>query len=143
MWKNRNHPNVLLLWFEDMKKDLLPIIRQTAAHVGKHLTELRVLQLDDHLYFDNFKKNPSVNMEMWNDEKTGLVRCAVSHLGVAASIRPLCWCTVCKTLSAFQSFIRKGKTGDWKNYFTDDVLKEWQQWIEEKKQIHGITSNMV
>ena len=72
-WKVKDHPNALFLWFEDMKKDLIPIIRKTAAFLGCHLTELKVLQIDDHLYFDNFKKNPAVNAEFLSGG-TGRVR---------------------------------------------------------------------
>ncbi len=44
-WKYRNHPNMRLLWFEDMKKDLKPIIRDLSKFLGRHLTELKVLQV--------------------------------------------------------------------------------------------------
>ena len=30
------------------------------------------------------------------------------------------------------SFIRKGVTGDWKNYFDDKMNREWDPWIEEQ-----------
>ena len=54
-WSRRNHPNLKFLWYEDMKKDLVPVIRETAEFLGRHLTELKVLQLDDALYIDNFR----------------------------------------------------------------------------------------
>ena len=41
-WKQRNHPNMRLLWFEDMKKDLQSIIRDLSKFLGYHLTELKV-----------------------------------------------------------------------------------------------------
>ncbi len=44
-----------ILWYEDMKKDLMAIIRDIAQFLGKHLTEYRILKLDDHLYIDNFR----------------------------------------------------------------------------------------
>ena len=44
------------MWFEDMKRNLIPVIRDVANFLGYHLTELKVLQLDDHLYIDNFRK---------------------------------------------------------------------------------------
>ena len=45
-----------LMWYEDMKKDLIAIIKDVAKFIGYHLTELKVLQLDDHLYIDNFRE---------------------------------------------------------------------------------------
>ena len=44
------------MWFEDMKRNLIPVIKDVAKFLGYHLTELKVLQLDDHLYIDNFRK---------------------------------------------------------------------------------------
>lgn len=55
-WKLRNHPNMKFLWFEDMKKDLIPVIRDVASFLGRHLTEMQIIKLDDHLYIDNFRK---------------------------------------------------------------------------------------
>ena len=39
-----------ILWFEDMKKDLISVIKDVANFIGYHMTELKVLQLDDLLY---------------------------------------------------------------------------------------------
>ena len=44
-----------IIWYEDMKADLISIIREMATFLGKHLTELKVLELDDFLYIDNFR----------------------------------------------------------------------------------------
>ena len=45
-----------ILWFEDMKKDLISVIKDVSKYIGYHMTELKVLELDDHLYVDNFRK---------------------------------------------------------------------------------------
>ena len=45
-----------IMWFEDMKKDLISVIKEIAKFIGYHMTELKVLQLDDHLYIDNFRQ---------------------------------------------------------------------------------------
>jgi hypothetical protein len=55
-YKQKNHPNMKIIWFEDMKKDLKSIIGETCNFLGKHLTEYRILKLDDLLYVDNFRK---------------------------------------------------------------------------------------
>ena len=43
------------LWYEDMKKDLIPVLRGLCAFTGRHLTEYRILKLDDFVYVDNFR----------------------------------------------------------------------------------------
>ena len=55
-WKYKDHPNMKIMWFEDMKKDLISKIKELSNFLGYHLTELKVLQLDDLLYIDNFRK---------------------------------------------------------------------------------------
>jgi hypothetical protein len=54
-----------IMWYEDMKKDLISVIRDTANFLGKHLTDYRVLQLDDHLYIENFRQS----FNAFNDPK--------------------------------------------------------------------------
>jgi hypothetical protein len=39
-----------------MKKGMIPVIRDVTKFLGKHLTELRILQLDDLLYIGNFRE---------------------------------------------------------------------------------------
>ena len=88
-----------ILWFEDMKKDLIKIIKDVSKFIGHHMTELKVLELDDHLYVDNFRKIASEgNGQMMN------------------------------------KFVRKGKVGDWKNYFNEENNKKWDAWIESNLQ---------
>jgi len=69
-WKYRDHPNLKIVWYEEMKKDLISVIRDVSKFLGKHLTEYRILKLDDHLYIDNFrenfnKTNPGQGMEQF------------------------------------------------------------------------------
>ena len=44
------------MWFEDMKKDLISVIRDVAQFIGYYMTELKFLQLDDFLYIDTLRK---------------------------------------------------------------------------------------
>ena len=55
-WKYKDHPNMKILWFEDMKKDLLSVIKDVASFTGYHMTQYKTLLLDDHLYIDNFRQ---------------------------------------------------------------------------------------
>ena len=45
-----------ILWFEDMKKDLVSVIKDVASFTGYHITQYKTLVLDDHLYIDNFRQ---------------------------------------------------------------------------------------
>ena len=42
------------LWFEDIRKDIMKVMRDVSIFVGHHMTEYKILKLDDHLYIDNF-----------------------------------------------------------------------------------------
>ncbi|RVE40152.1 hypothetical protein evm_015198 [Chilo suppressalis] len=66
-WRMRNHPNMLFLFYEDALKDLPSTVKKVAAFLGKAVTEEQVRRLCDHLAFDNFKKNKSVNFEVLKD----------------------------------------------------------------------------
>ncbi len=54
-WEWRHHPNFLFLWYEDMKKDLIKVIKEVSKFTGYHLTEYKVLLLDDAMFVDNFR----------------------------------------------------------------------------------------
>ena len=86
------------LWFEDIKKDMMKVIRDISKFIGYHMTEYKVLMLDDLLYIDNFRK---VFVQSSGGDKL------------------------------MENFIRKGKVGDWKNHFTEENNKIWDQWIVE------------
>jgi hypothetical protein len=101
----KDHPNLKFMWFEDMKKGLIPVIRDACKFVGKHLTELRILQLDDLLYIDNFRE---ILTEGSGDP-------------------------------SMKKFVRKGKVGDWKNYFTEEKLMIWNEWIAKNLEGTDIT----
>ena len=41
----------------------------------------------------------------------------------------------------YSKFFRKGKVGDWKNYFEGESLSQWDQWIAEN--LEGTDLKMV
>ena len=87
-----------IMWYEDMKKDLISVIKEVASFIGYHMTQLKILQLDDHLYIDNFRQ---IITEGFGGDP------------------------------AMKKFIRKGKVGDWKNYFNEENGKVWDKWIAD------------
>ncbi|EFX76431.1 hypothetical protein DAPPUDRAFT_55135 [Daphnia pulex] len=103
-WSKRDHPNMHFMFYEDMKRNLRGEIEKVAAFLGKTLGEEELVKLTEHLKFDNFKTNESVNNE--SGKKTG----AFNQEG---------------------NFIRKGKTGDWKNHFSPELNCRINAWIEK------------
>ena len=85
-----------IVWFEEMKKDMMKVIKDISTFIGYHMTEYKILKLDDHLYIDNFRQVMAQSMGDMNAK-----------------------------------LIRKGKVGDWKNYFTEENNKSWDEWIAE------------
>lgn len=61
--------------------------------------------LEDHLKFENFKNNKSVNFDIF--EAAGV--CLKSEAG----------------------FVRKGQTNGWKSYFDEDLDQKADKWIED------------
>ena len=103
-WAKRNHPNVCLLFFEDMKKDLATNVKRVAKFFGKELTNENVEALVDHLSFKKMKHNPGVNRE---DMK------------------------VIQVFREDGNFMRKGEIGDWKNHFTEEMNIRMDKAIEK------------
>jgi len=51
-----SHPNLLVMWYEDMKRDERKMVRLIAEHVGKRITDDQVQKLADFMSFDSYKK---------------------------------------------------------------------------------------
>nr|CAH0106923.1 unnamed protein product [Daphnia galeata] len=103
-WSKRHHPNMHFMFYEDMKRDLRGEIEKVATFLGKSYSDEVMAKLTEHLKFDNFQKNESVNNE--SGKKMG----AMNEDG---------------------RFIRKGKTGDWKNHFSPELNSRIDEWIEK------------
>ncbi|CAH2240196.1 jg1761 [Pararge aegeria aegeria] len=106
-WEKRNHPNMLFLFYEEVTKDLPRAIQRVANFFGKTLSDDQVNKLADHLDFDNFKKNKSVNLEYL--QENGIFR-------------------------SDGAFIRKGKSGGWQDYFDEEMSAQADKWIARNLQ---------
>jgi len=104
-WNLRHHPNMCFVFYEDMKRDQKSQIRRVAEFLGKSYADEQVDKLASHLHFDNFKNNPFTNRENEKD------------LGYQRKDRG--------------NFVRKGKTGDWKNYFTPEMNAKFNRFMAE------------
>ncbi|GAB0090911.1 hypothetical protein DMENIID0001_056910 [Sergentomyia squamirostris] len=59
----KTEENILFLMYEDMKKDVMSVLRKTSMFFKKNYSNEQLEGLAKHLSFENISKNPSVNME--------------------------------------------------------------------------------
>ncbi|XP_021926131.1 sulfotransferase family cytosolic 1B member 1-like isoform X2 [Zootermopsis nevadensis] len=107
-WKRRDEPNILFLKFEDLKKDLPPVIKKTAEFLGKELNAEQVDLLADHLSFTSMKNNPSVNYE------------AAIEINRRFKLTP-----------ADGHFMRSGQVGNYKEAMSPKIIGEFDRWTQE------------
>ena len=86
----KSHPNLQIVWYEEMKADFRSILRQLSAHISVDLSESQLDTLVDHLSIDSMRKQ------------------ALGAMGANATKEE-------KTKT--ETFYRKGQVGDWKNHF--------------------------
>lgn len=109
-WERRYDPNVLFIKYEDMKHDLVSVIRKVSDFlITRQLTDTQISKLVEHLSFQNMQKNRSVNYEdalsynnrfIKNNEKGG-------------------------------KFMRSGKVDSYKEEMSTEMEKLFDKWIAE------------
>ena len=102
-WGRRHHRNVKILWYEDMKADMKATIDDLCEFIEQPLTEKQKNILQDHVKFENMKKNAN----------------AYQNTSYNSTVPEL-------------HFMRKGIVGDWANYFDEQTNKEYNEWITGK-----------
>jgi len=112
-WKRRDHKNMKLFWYEELKKDQKKIIKDICKFIGYELSEEQINKLDDFLQFDNYQKASSQNKKVpnWKEGKG--------------------------------QFIRKGIVGDWMNHFNKDLNDVYNEWISKSLEKIGIQDSEV
>ncbi|XP_037293865.1 sulfotransferase 1E1 isoform X2 [Manduca sexta] len=60
-WKQRHHPNMHFLFYEDLIKDLPKEIRRVCKFLHREYSDEQIQQLASHLSFDSLRKNKNVN----------------------------------------------------------------------------------
>ncbi|XP_044253416.1 sulfotransferase 1E1 [Tribolium madens] len=111
-WETRHEENLLFMFYEDMLKDLQCCLRKVATFLGVKYSNQEYEKLQEHLKFENFKNNKSVNAELLKD------------LGILKGDE--------------EGFVRKGKSGGWRNYFIGELKKDADIWIEDNLKKTGI-----
>jgi hypothetical protein len=103
-WKIRDEPNVLFLFFEDMKRNLDHEVKRAMKFMGKNYSQEEIDKLCQHLSFESVRNNKTVN----KDESIKGIMELVGH-----KYEPK---------DGF-SFVRKGKVGGYKDELTDEQIK--------------------
>ena len=92
-YESVGNPNVLMLWYEDMKKDQRGMVETIKNHIGYKVSDEKIDQLTEFMKFENYQKTSSVNKKDSTNWKGN------------------------------GQFIRKGIVGDWMNHFTPELNK--------------------
>nr|ACO12675.1 Estrogen sulfotransferase, isoform 3 [Lepeophtheirus salmonis] len=94
--------NVLLLCYEDMRKDLIKEMKKVLDFMKwDELSEEKLQKLNEHLSFNQFQKKFEIDLESDNRNPN-----KVDKKGL---------------------FIRKGIVGDWKNYFSGELSDRFDE----------------
>lgn len=103
-WQRRHHPNLLFLFYEDMKEDLGRELQRLNTFLGTALTHQQLQQVANHSTFSGMKSRNTTN------PTAAFVKAGAFVKGES-------------------DFVRKGTTGDWTNYFTPELDAKFQAWM--------------
>ena len=109
-WAHKDDDNVLLLKYEDMKKDLPSTVVTIAKFIGQDISVELVEEIAHRTTFENMKKDRTANYE---------------------------WLSKIRRPNE-SAFMRKGVVGDWKNYFTPEQIARLDAVYEKKLKQSGI-----
>ncbi|XP_010604384.1 sulfotransferase 1E1 [Fukomys damarensis] len=109
-WEKNEDPRVLFMFYEDMKEDIRKEVMKLMQFLGRKSSEELVDKIIKHTSFQEMKNNPSTNYTMMPEE---IMNQKVSP------------------------FMRKGISGDWKNYFTLALNERFD--IHYEQQMKGCT----
>ena len=104
-WSHKDSPNVLIITFENMKKDPRSTVSSVASFLGHNLSDEVIESIVDQTSFDKMKHNPAANIS-WLDEV------------VPKRENPI-------------PFIRKGKTGGWRSELTEEQSARIDTFVAE------------
>lgn len=107
-WERRHESNVLFLKYEDLKNDLITVIKRASEFLNVKITNDEIGKLKRHLSFDSMKSNRAVNYEFLVDfnKKFNLIK-------------------------EEGSFMRSGTVGNYKAIMSIDTIKKFDSWAEK------------
>jgi estrone sulfotransferase len=126
-YKRRDQPNILMVKYEDMKRDLPSVIRRCADHleITRKLTNEDIDNLCDYVKFERMEKNSSVNLEAF------------------LFADPTAKEKIDLEVYSKMKFIRKGQVGGWQNYLSPALNDRLDKWIAENFDGTGLTFEYV
>ncbi|XP_045104699.1 sulfotransferase 1E1-like [Portunus trituberculatus] len=114
-WERRNHPNLHIMFYEDMKGDINEELKRLDAFLGTNLTPQQLDNVARHTSFKEMKKREEITLGAGTGEKMFNQEITKRDGG----------------------FFRKGETGDWKNKLSPELTAKVDAWIE--KNINNIS----
>ena len=90
-WSHRDSVNILIVTYEQVKRDLPSVVKSVSTFLGYNLTDEVICKIAEQTTFDNMKKNPAANK----------VHMDSVFLGEG-------------------EFMRKGVIGDWRNVLSTE-----------------------
>ena len=108
-YQNIDNPNVLMLWYEDMKKNQREMVEKIKNHIQYDISDKQIDELTEFMKFENYQKSSSLNKNSMKIQREGK-----------------------------GNFIRKGIVGDWKNHFEEQTVKDWERLIDNQFEKTGI-----
>ena len=110
-WAHKDDENVLFLKFEDMKKDLPTAVSRIARFIKCDVTDEVIEKVAAKTNFDVMKNDDTANYSWLPSEL----------------VKP-----------DSKTFMRKGKVGDWRNYFTPEQSAEMDKICRERLNGSGL-----
>ena len=107
-WAHKDDDNVLILKYEDMKKDLPSAVATIAKFIGQDISKELVDEIAQKTTFANMKKDSSANYEWMSSTLRG------------------------------NPFVRKGEVGGWKDYFTSEQAARLDAIYQERLKTIGL-----
>ena len=148
--------SVLLLWYEEITSDLPAAVRRLAAFLGYSLTEAQVQRIAEFMKFD--RTSPAVLHIVSIGRSLIKTYCFIYPVYFRSSFR---YFTVLLTVhmrvgcsykqhcrvgreggagwnAGEGEFARRGRVGDWRNYFDPALAADWDTWTQQQLQASGI-----
>lgn len=109
-WNIRNEPNILFLFYEDMKTDMAQMVKETMNFLGKSFSQQQIDKLCQHLSVDSMRANPACNNDTLVEKAKSL-----NENG--------------KTSGDFM-FIRKGEVGSCNEEFSSEMHQKFENFLQ-------------